>query len=207
MQEEDASINLLGYLKGGSEQFANVGEQVRCDQGKKLTYGTFYFDSRLENIPVIKISHAALHPFEYTIWEKPPEELLELATRAGVMRPAGPLLYAEADTHAFHEFTASGIRMLSKTHETISAFKQFFVQYLNDFYTKMAGWYLFSETASVIETYIYRISKAYDREVIKGLLENLMLFIGRLNYWLDALIPWNDFNELAKKNKLFCQHI
>ncbi|MBF0530652.1 MAG: hypothetical protein HQK55_15580 [Deltaproteobacteria bacterium] len=200
MQEESASITFLGYLKDEVAQFAPVGEEVRRDQGKKLTYGTFYVDAPPSEAPVIKPTYPPLHPFEYEIWEKLPDEILELTKRSGIMRPVGPLLYAEADTHAFHEYLAVSKDILPSDINTLSIFSKVFGQHLKAFHNKMAGWYLLPQTAAVIESYLGRFSQLDQRTVFEGLLENLTLFVGRLNYWIDALIPWDDFNENMKRN-------
>lgn len=202
MQEEAASINLLGYLRDEPVEFAHAGEQVRSDQGKKLRYGTFYIGSRPQAVPVAKPLHTLLHQFEYDIWEKLPDEILELIERPGIMRPVGPLLHAEADTHLFHEYLATSIRVLPADNEALKQFNMIFAHHLCDFHEKMASWYLLPQTAGVIKSYIEQLSQAGGRQSFTTLLENLMLFVGRLNYWLDALIPWDEFNEHMKRNHI-----
>ena len=202
MQEEAADISLLGYLKGDTEHFARVGEQIRREQGKKLHYGTFYIRKPKNAVPVIRPTHVTLHPFEYKIWERLPDEIWQLTCRLGIMRPAGPLLYAEADTHTFHEYLAASISTQPFTGEALARFSTIFCRHLKAFHNKMAGWYLIPETASVIEAYLNRLQQTSDPERYKKLLENLMFFVGRLNYWFDALIPWDVFNEHMKENPI-----
>lgn len=202
MQEEAASISLLGYLKGDTERFTHAGEQVRREQGKGLIYGSFYGETPKAAVPVITPTHATLLPFEYKIWERLPNEILQLTSRRGIMQPAGPVLYAEADTHAFHEFLVTTIRMLPEEEAALACFSDIFCMHLKAFHQKMAGWYLLPDTASVIKAYLNEFSRTCDAGIHKSLLENLMLFIGRLNFWFDALIPWDEFNEYMKKNPL-----
>ena len=202
MQEEAAAISLLGYLKGGPEQFAQAGEHVRRGQGKKMTFGTFYVEIPKSAVPMITPTHATLHPFEFEIWEKIPDEIFQLTCRTGIMRPVGPLLYAEADTHAFHEYLASSILILPDDANQLIQFSNIFCRQLKAFHNKMSGWYMVPKSASVIEAYLIRFSQTCDAGLYKSLLENFMFFVGRLNYWFDALIPWNVFNEHMKRHPI-----
>jgi hypothetical protein len=38
-----------------------------------------------------------------------------------------------------------------------------------------------------------------DGQTRLALLRELALYAGRLNYWLDLAIPWNDINELMRR--------
>lgn len=195
MQEEAASIGLLGYLEQDPAEFAAFGERVRREQGRQLCYGAFYIDRPDRQIPVIQPHHPVLHPFERDIWLETPGEITDLIQRPGVMRPVGPLLYAETDTHAFHEYLSASLRLLPDRDEALGLFKTLFLSHLAEFHTKLDGWYLLPNSASVISEYAKRLDAAQGPHAFQGLLENLMLFVGRLNYWFDALVPWNDFNE------------
>lgn len=202
MQEEAASINVLGYLKSDTAEFAKYGEKTRGYQGKRFYHGDFFIDDLIDKIPELRAKHEVLHRFELEVWQKVPSEILQLGQKSGIMRPAGPVIYAEKDSHVFHENLNIMNELISSGVNDFSTCKVNLVKFLDSFYNKMRGWYQLKQTAEVIECYHQRIKEADNKEDIKFLIDHLMLFVGRINLWIDALIPWNEFNEYMKKHQL-----
>jgi hypothetical protein len=192
----------LGYLKSDTAEFSEYGEKARAYQGKKFYYGYFFIDDSIDEIPVLKAQHEVLHRYELEVWQTVPSEILHLGKKAGIMRPAGPVIYAEMDSHVFHEYLSAMNEQISTGVTDFSTFKEHLINFLDNFYKKMNGWYQLKQTAEVIESYHQRLKETNKMEHIKMLIENLILFVGRINLWIDALIPWNEFNEYMKKHQL-----
>lgn len=203
LQEEAAQVNVVGNLKSGLERFRVLAELIRNDQGKKLNFCEIYLNESEKPIPTLGIRHAVLHSYEEDIWLQIPEELSALCHREGIMRPGGPILYAEADSRLFHEF----LSVLRKRIAQASYDPRYTIVLLREslqyFCHKMLGWYQLERTAAVVQRYSDRLNLTMPTSELVPLLDALSLFVGRLNMWLDSLIPWNEINVAVKKNR--CQ--
>lgn len=206
MQEETAYINVLGYLKSDIAQFKNYGERIREHQGKKLYNCDFYLEPPCGEVQPACPKHSFLDGLEKEIWCEIPREIANMQGKSGVMRPAGPILYAETDTRIFHEFLDLVGNSIPSDSRNFVFFKETLDNFVAYFYEKMTGWYGLRHTAAVVERYREAFRKCKSTSTLRSLINALTLFIGRINMWLDTLIPWNDINENLKNNILDSTH-
>jgi hypothetical protein len=65
---------------------------------------------------------------------------------------------------------------------------------------RLGGWYLLREAGELAERTAAALDTA-DAATRLALLRELTFYVGRLNYWLDLAIPWNDVNELMRSER------
>ncbi len=64
------------------------------------------------------------------------------------------------------------------------------MKYFLDYYIPWMGWLKMSETERFLRDISEDMLKIESREEFLGFLEELILYISRLNQWLDARMPW-----------------
>ena len=132
------------------------------------------------------------------LFHTPPEEITALLRRQGAQQPAGGLLYSEADTRNFHE-------VLFVIHQTVSAGTdapaglQRLITSLMAYYAgRFRGWYGLEEAARRVEAAAAGLDYGDKAAFLAGL-EELMAVAGRINFWIDAQMPWYEINETLKR--------
>jgi hypothetical protein len=132
------------------------------------------------------------------LFARPPEEIQALMQRQGALQPAGGLLYSEADTRNFHE-------VLFVIHQTVSAGTdapaglQRLITSLMAYYAgRFRGWYGLEEAARRVEAAAAGLDYGDKAAFLAGL-EELMAVAGRINFWIDAQMPWYEINETLKR--------
>lgn len=132
------------------------------------------------------------------LFRTPPEEITALLRRQGAQQPAGGLLYSEADTRNFHE-------ILFVIHQTVSAgpegpagLQRLIAALLAYYAARFRGWYGLEEAAGRIEALAAGLDYG-DRAAFLAGLEELMAVAGRVNFWIDAQLPWFQINETLKR--------
>lgn len=59
-------------------------------------------------------------------------------------------------------------------------------------YVPFVKWANLSETAELFQTVAAEVPQLADEAELMALLEELVMYIGRLHYWLEPLMPWNE---------------
>jgi hypothetical protein len=139
--------------------------------------------------------HSPMHFFT-----SPPQEVKRLGRRTGSLQPAGGVLYSEGDTRNFHEILFVMYRMI-ETQKRLSKGLQNTVMELFRYYAvRFRGWYGLDDLASQIEKSLGEMNFARRKECLE-IIESLMTYVGRVNFWIDLLIPWYDLNEHMKTKR------
>jgi len=132
-------------------------------------------------------------------WRRPPAEVANLAASRAIMHPAGPTLYAEAETRLMTELLYTFYAAFQAGSLAAPAVQASLEPILAYFSERLAGWYGLKEAASMVEHTRRQIS-ASDSDQLDQALQELILYAGRLNLWIDLLIPWNDINDLMRRH-------
>jgi len=200
IQEEDATVTVLGQVVENLDALASAGERLRRPSGGAPAI------VRLRSVaprgasgrvrPTGPVDHgcptaARIAAAYAAIADRLPEEVSALLGRRDVMRPVGPLLYAEAETRHLHE-TLWLIRQEARSAGAVPTFAS---RVLRHAAGRLRGWYQLHRAAAVLEPAadaLPGLPASHAAETIDA----LMLYVGRLNLWLDLSIPWNEFNRL-----------
>lgn len=203
IQQEDATVTLLGRIIENLDGLVDAAERLRCSQGQRYTHVHLELPGDAASAPEPK--RAALHPpndlvdtimtaYAQNI-RNLPSNVERLLARRGVMRPGGALLYAEAETRKLHELLWL-IRNLARRNDALPDFSP---ELLNHFVQRLRGWYGLNEAADLVSEVISALNTLpLDQAIVT--VEALAIYVGQLNLWLDAHIPWNDFNELVRSD-------
>lgn len=137
---------------------------------------------------------------QHRIWQEMPDEVRRLSEKRGMLRPLGPISYAEADARIYSEIVSNlvlGERALSLPSGTA---KSPVVRYLlRRLETRFHGWYELPEAAVFVRNALAAVEQATDEESL-AVLEEITLYLTRLDLWLDLIIPWNELNtEMIRK--------
>ena len=133
------------------------------------------------------------------IWEKVPEEIDRMKKRKGLMQPAGSIVYAESETRKLQEILWVFKNLLKEKQITIDNLKNSLKAFLEHFSVRIGGWCGLKDTSTQLKNTSELISKLETSEELNNVLDELMLYSGRLNMWIDLLIPWDDLNEQMKE--------
>jgi len=203
IQDEDATVTFLGQIVGNLEGLAAAGDRLREGSpagprvahlrpvGSEAAPRVAPHDLVQRSTPLagrVAAAYAA-------IAERAPGEVRALLAQRGVMRPAGPVLYAEAETRKLHE-TLWLIRQEARASGVVPSLASTILRHCAG---RLRGWYQLGDAAALVDEVagaLPGLPCAQATEVV----EALMLYVGRLNLWVDASIPWDGLNRLLARS-------
>lgn len=206
LQAESAQINMLGQLEGDLDWLRKLAEDNRREQGQKLFTARLTADHH-SNKPLQKVSSSAedamsrLRLARISCWQKEPESVQKLLDRKGLMIPFGPLSLAESEMRKLHELLwrlwndQNQYSNVEKT--TIAIFT------LEAAITRVKGFCHMDSVGEVLSDGVECLVRKV--EAVAVVLEELILYCGRIAAWLDLHICWWRMNEITlqsiQKNK------
>ena len=134
------------------------------------------------------------------IWVRTPEEIRRIKKRKGLMQPGGSIIYAESETRKLQEILWVFKNFLKEKQITIDNLKNSLKALLEHFSIRIGGLCGLTDTSTLLKNASELISRLDTSEELNNILDELMLYSGRVNMWIDLLIPWNDLNEQMKEN-------
>lgn len=127
----------------------------------------------------------------HEIWNNKPEDIEALKKRMGAKsQNLTPLIYAESDTRALVK-CLSYLREISLTEDldlnTLKTVTNIFL--IND-QSRALRYYRMEGYARFLEKSVEILKKSNSiREYIE-VIEETLIYIGRINFWIDEQIPW-----------------
>lgn len=199
LQEESASVTILGGARGDLSALKRLGETVQADHGWRTVWGELsagpggWFKSLPAAPREAKPSAAlaAARKARAAAWQAPPAEFERLRARRGVMIPLGPLVYAESETRKLHEnlWLLRDGRELRFTAEAGALL-------LRGAAGQLEGFLGLHDTAKTLEAMATAI--AMEPLDTVALLDEAILYVGRLSHWLDLYFPWRKLNDVTE---------
>lgn len=133
------------------------------------------------------------------IWRKPSSEIRGLARRKGTLQPAGHILCVESETRILHDILWTLYQPVLKNPDALKWARPAAMELLTHFSKRMLGWYQLEEISKCMASARDLISIASKAADYLAVMEETMLYVGRVNMWVDLLIPWYDINRVVKK--------
>ncbi len=198
LQAESAAVSYLGKLEGDVSWLADYADRQRRGQGRAVfTAELLGGDSAPAAPPAPPPASprlAAIRAARLAAWEAEPAEIAGLLGRRGKMIPFGPLHMAEGEMRKLHEllwrlWTAADTRPASET----AAIARFV---LEAGITRVGGLCHLTGASAVLAEGIACIEESADP--LPDILEELVLYAGRIAAWLDLHIPFHDCNETLR---------
>lgn len=198
LQAEKAQVSVLGRLTGDIGWLKDFGRRVVERHGQEpLLAGLEAGEDALAlAIPEKAYTDAgliALREARKAMWEAPPEEMLGLLRRGGMMIPYGPLAMAEGELRKLHELVW---RLRHARYGIGEGERAQVLTFLIDaFNARIDGFCALHATGAVLEEAKALLARP---ELVADVIEELVLFTGRAAAWLDTYIPWNALNETTR---------
>lgn len=195
LQAESVAITVLGHIEGDIAPLIRIGEAVRTKQGTRPILAAI--DAPEAPVPAEPALPpedrrlAGLRAARAAIWREEPKETLSLVARRGVMLPAGPLLYGEAEARKVQELMWL-LRQEARSGRTASVAPTAALL-LRGAESRITG------LCGLVEAGRFLLDAAAALDERPGdalpVIEEVILYAGRLAAWLDLRIPWNGLNE------------
>lgn len=199
LQEESASVTILGGARGDLSALKRLGETVQADHGWRTVWGELSAgpgDWR-KALPEaaggarLSASCSVARKLRLAAWQGVPAEFERLRARRGVMIPLGPLFYAESETRKLHE----NLWLLRDERET--RFKsEAAALLLRGAADMLEGFLGLHDTAKGLATLADAIGQ--EPSDAAAILDETILYVGRLSHWLDLYFPWRKLNAVAE---------
>ena len=199
LQDEEAQVSVLGRVRGPLDGARRLGERLQTSHGWRILWAevsvTGEPPAELRSAPPSAASPAlaTMRAAREAMRAAPPEELVRLPGRRGVMLPFGPLAFAESGARTLHEnlwtvrtksvpgSDGDGARMAALL---IGAAAQRLVGFCG--LEEIGG--CLARAATALGT---------NPPDAPSLLDEVILYTGRLAGWLDLTLPWQRLNEVA----------
>lgn len=189
IQDEDANVTVIGKLVA-DKNFINEMEKVRYNQGIcMLIRNEDNFENNDNDYKIY--NHIINVNFD---WHNLPKEFNTLISRKGVMQPGGPIIYAEGETRKLADILWIFYMYYKKENNApLDLLRDLLVQSIN----RIGGWCGLKESAEVINQYLFLLMKQDSDKLV--ILEDMILYVNKLNMGIDLLIPWDKCNESIKE--------
>jgi len=200
LQAETAQVTRLGQLETDVEALRALGRRVQTTQGHAPLLATLRPDDGPASLPMAApAAHddPALAPLvaaRRAMWDGPPPEIALLMARRGVMLPAGPLLYAEGYARMLHEMLWRH-RATARAGDHAAAARSG-GETLRFAAERLRGFCHLTASAATLQDAADRLRAR--PELTLALLDEAILFTGRLAAWLDGRIAWNDLTAATR---------
>ena len=219
LQAESAQVSVLGRLRGDVDWLRALGERVTRRQGHELIW------AELTAGPMESSGSAAVSPgnlggtaaassldpsggsgahykadarfdalqrARLDAWQAEPVDIQRLVSRRGIMLPYGPLSMAEGEFRKLQELLWRLGTPLAKDIPAPERGRH--GAFLIDaFLTRIVGLCNLHESGAILYQAAGLLRDYPD--AVPAVLEEVVLYSGRMAAWLDLYIPWHTLNE------------
>ncbi|MEM8856520.1 MAG: hypothetical protein AAGD34_22710 [Pseudomonadota bacterium] len=192
LQAETASVNYLGQLDGPVDWLKDYAETQRREQGLRPFFAHLTGPNQSPPSPHTDAPSPAftrLADARRAAWTREPQEVADLMAREGKMMPFGPLHMAEGELRKTQELLW---RLWNtpdaRTAEDGVAVARFVIEAA---LTRVVGLCHMTKTGDALTDGL----EALADTPLQDVLEELVLYTGRMAAWLDARLCFFAYNE------------
>ncbi len=130
------------------------------------------------------------------IWLSEPADIARLRTKKGTRNQgASAVLYATAKLGQLAVFL-NHLRQVAKQHKVDLETMRVTTDSLLEFYaSQYSGFYGLTDTAQIVRLGKDVLAEVKTLEEYAQLVGELAIYVSRVDYWVDFLIPWAKFGE------------
>lgn len=227
IQDEEADVVFLGTAGDHLDALHRLGERVQTEQGRCIIRGRLgiggdggwvsEFRRRVhrmapdpryaDRLGVDALGPTARAAREATeaMAEAPPEEIMTLVRRRGIMLPAGPLLNAQGESRKLHEgLWAIRMRAVEAVDKPLHSSRN-----VDDFVADAASVLLRTAQDRLANFcglhdaggFAGQMAAHFEdtTEDARTVLDEVIVWAGRLDGWLDACLPWQAINAAVEQ--------
>lgn len=149
---------------------------------------------------IIKSALETLKQSTNDIWLNMPEEVSNLNTRRGTKNYHWPVIIcAEENTRAFAD-TLSQLRKVSRDDKVdVTTLKKITKVQLEANLGILLNWYGLEYSFELIQNTFPALNAIEDIEDYRHYIHSMLLYINRLHWWVDTLIPWDEMSAFYEK--------
>ena len=130
------------------------------------------------------------------IWQNEPADIARLRTRKGARNQgASALIYAAMKLGQLVVFLNHLREVARKGGVDLGTMMRITEPLLEFYASQYGGFYQMSDTAAIVRQARTALREAGTLEEYMVLTGELSLYIGRMDYWVDLVIPWAKFGE------------
>jgi hypothetical protein len=190
LQAEKARVTVLGALAGDIDWLVELGRKLVRDHGQivmlaRLSAGEGAQALAFAEPDCADARLAGLRAAREAVWREEPGELRALLAREGVMLPYGPLAMAEGEFRRLQELLWR-LRGQADAAPLARFLLQAFIERIDGFCGLHDSGRVLAQAKALLQ--------APDAPV-PDVVNELVLYCGRMAAWLDLHIPWNALNE------------
>jgi hypothetical protein len=198
LQAESAAVCRLGHVTRNLGHLPALGERVRKFQGRRACFGTLSLRGPAKRPrPVASPLAQSLVPglalARTRLWAECPAELAALMAGRGVMRPAGPVFFAESELRHLHEWLWWARTRLAGGPALYPAARLACEKAA----ARLGGFCGLDASADLLAEAARQIGRG--RAIAAAALDEAILIAGRLSAWLDLMIPWEAVNQAMRQ--------
>lgn len=198
LQAESAAVSVLGRLKGDVDWLRDYADRNRREQGRRPFTAEVFLKGgphRAEAAAVLDGTDpwSRLRTARQAAWMAEPAEIGALMAREGLMMPFGPLAMAEGEMRKLHELLW---RLWNEPARYTDAEKAAIAGFtMEAAISRVAGFCHMTEIGAVLRDGIECLG--LGEPPLEAVLEELVLYAGRIAAWLDLHIQWWGMNEIT----------
>lgn len=205
LQAEKAQVSVLGRLSGDIGWLQALGGELAREHGQRIFRAELTADANTMHLgrPAAASPHPALRQLRSereAVWRAEPSCIRHLLERKGTMLPYGPLAMAEGEFRKLHELLwrlrgdpAGSDGPDGMGRDSRAAFTALL---LDAFVERIDGFCGLHRSGAVL-TEAARLLRE-PQAPAAGIVDELVLYCGRMAAWLDLHIPWNALNEQVR---------
>lgn len=131
------------------------------------------------------------------IWLSMPDDVRALRGRRGTKGYAWPVLIcAEENTRAFADAMSILRNLVADDGVEIESLKRVAEAFVQANLAVLRNWYGLEACAAVVDSAMPALAACQTRDELAGLFHELVAYTGRLHWWADTLVPWDDVSRL-----------
>jgi hypothetical protein len=190
LQAEKARVTVLGALTGDIDWLIDLGRKLVRDHGQTVMLARLSAGEGTQSLarpePACADSRLAwLRAAREAVWREEPTELRTLLARDGVMLPYGPLAMAEGEFRRLQELLWR-LRGQDDAGPLVSFLLQAFIERIDGFCGLHDSGRVLLQARDLLQIPYVPVPEVVNE---------LVLYCGRMAAWLDLHIPWNALNE------------
>ncbi len=197
LQAESAQVTPLGRMLGPVGPLQDLGQRVIRTQGIRPLFAELTLLEGSAPSPTaarLPADLAALSALRAEAWRAEPREIAGLMERRGVMLPLGPLLLAESE---FRKLQEQLWEILMREAGDPAFAARAAGGLLDHGARRVGGLCGLTEAADALAS--FRDALARAPEAGAAILEEAILYSGRMAAWLDLRIPWDRLQRASQE--------
>ncbi len=136
------------------------------------------------------------------IWLNEPADIARVRTRKGARsQGASAVIYAAMKLGQLVVFLNHLREMAWQGGIDLPTMKAITAPLLESYATQYGGFYQMTDSAAVVRLAKGALQEVKSLREYVALLGELSLYIGRMDYWVDLLIPWAKFGEVYEQKR------